>query len=316
MTDCASPIVIDGHHIANVFIGQFHLTAPDDGFFATQADDLGFDRAAYLKAVHEAPVMDKAQLPNILGFLSRFARLIGSFAVEQCRARRAELNIRNHAMTLQMERTAAMSLAEDADQARAEVEKYRANLELLIQQRTEELNTSEERSRLILGSIGEGIFGVDKEGKVTFLNPAASAILGYTEEEMLGEQMHDRVHYAYPDGSEFPRLQCPMYLSSQDGKARTVDNEVLWRKDGTAVAVEYTTTPIWQDDQVVGTVVSFRDITERKQSETELKEQMEELERFSRLTINREEKMIQLKEEINLLLEQQGREKKYKIVEQ
>ena len=451
MTDCASPIVIDGYHIANVFIGQFHLTAPDDGFFATQADELGFDRAAYLKAVHEAPVMDEAQLPYILGFLSRFAKLIGSFAIEQWRARRAELNIRNYAMTAQLERTAAMSLAEDANQARLEIERFKEHLELLVQERTNELRTSEERGRLILSSVSEGIFGIDAGGRVTFVNPAVNAILGYTEEEMIGKLMHTEVHYAYPDGSEFPRLQCPMYLSSQDGKSRIVDNEVLWRKGGTAVPVEYSTTPVWKDGQVIGTVVSFRDITERKlmdeklrhanflsdqaldlshagywhiplntgdeyynsskraatifgdppredwryhlqnewfanveagdkaaaevtganytaaiegtvprydatyaykrpidgrvvwinamghvvrdakgtptdmygvtmditerkQAEKELKERMEELERFSRLTINREEKMIQLKEEINILLEQTGREKKYKIV--
>jgi hypothetical protein len=132
---------------------------------------------------------------------------------------------------------------------------------------------------------------------------------------MLGEWIHDRIHYAYPDGSEFPRLQCPMYLSSQDGNSRTVDGEVLWRKDGTAVPVEYTTTPVWKDSQVIGTVVSFRDITERKQAERELKERMDELERFSSLTINREEKMIELKEEINTLRERMGEDKKYKIVE-
>jgi PAS domain S-box-containing protein len=117
---------------------------------------------------------------------------------------------------------------------------------------------------LILGSIGEGIFGADKEGRITFLNPEASAILGYTEEELLGELLHDRVHYSYPDGSEFPWLQCSMYLSSQDGTTRTVDNEVLWRRDGTPIPVEYSTTPVWKDGQVVGTVIAFRDITERK----------------------------------------------------
>ena len=71
---------------------------------------------------------------------------------------------------------------------------------------------------------------------------------------------------------------------------------------------------MFKDGQVVATVVSFHDITERQQAEKELQEHMEELEQFSRLTINREEKMIQLKEEINNLLEQKGQEKKYKIV--
>jgi two-component system sensor histidine kinase/response regulator len=126
---------------------------------------------------------------------------------------------------------------------------------------------AEERSRLILNSVSEGLFGIDTDGKISFVNPATCALLGYTEEELIGKLMHAQVHYAYPDGSEFPRLQCPMYLSSQDGIVRTVDNEVLWRKDGTAVPVEYSTTPALKDGQVVGTVVSCRDITERKESE-------------------------------------------------
>jgi PAS domain S-box-containing protein len=114
---------------------------------------------------------------------------------------------------------------------------------------------AEERSRLILNSVSEGLFGLGTDGKISFINPAACALLGYTEEEMIGKLMHGLVHYAYPDGSEFPRSQCPMYLSSQDGMARTVDTEVLWRKDGTAVPVEYSTTPVLKDGQVVGTVV-------------------------------------------------------------
>ncbi|MFZ4437089.1 MAG: response regulator [Syntrophales bacterium] len=130
---------------------------------------------------------------------------------------------------------------------------------------------AEERSRLILNSVGEGLFGIGIDGKISFVNPAACALLGYTEEEFIGKLMHAEVHYAYPDGSEFPRLQCPMYLSSQDGKARTVDTEVLWRKDGTAVPVEYSTTPAFKDGQVVGTVVSCHDITGRKEAEAAMR---------------------------------------------
>jgi hypothetical protein len=79
--------------------------------------------------------------------------------------------------------------------------------------------------------------------------------------------------------------------------------------------VEYISTPIRKDEKVMGAVVTFRDITESKQAEKEIKEHIEELERFTYLTIDREEKMIELKEEINNLLEQAGNKKKYKIVE-
>ena len=139
MTDCASPVKVAGHHVANVFIGQFHLKPPEDSFFVAQADELGFDRAAYLKAVHEAPVINETRLPSILGFLTRFARLMGSFAVEQWRARQAELSIRNHALEQQRQRSAAISLAEDAEHSRAEVTAYKEHLEELVEERTAEL---------------------------------------------------------------------------------------------------------------------------------------------------------------------------------
>ncbi|MBE7498904.1 MAG: response regulator [Verrucomicrobiales bacterium] len=139
MTDCASPIKLDGRHVANVFIGQFHLAPPDDAFFVAQAQEQGFDRDAYLKAVHEAPVIDEARLPSILGFLTRFARLVGSFAVEQWRARQAELSNRHQAMEQQRQRVAAISLAEDAEHSRAEVTAYKEHLEELVKERTAEL---------------------------------------------------------------------------------------------------------------------------------------------------------------------------------
>ncbi|MCK9199600.1 MAG: PAS domain S-box protein [Gallionella sp.] len=125
----------------------------------------------------------------------------------------------------------------------------------------------EERSRLILGSVNEGIVGLDADGKLTFINPAVPALLGYSEAELLDQPMHALTHHHYADGSDFPREECAMYLTAQDGQSRTVDNEVLWRKDGTALPVEYTTTPVYKDGALVGTVVVFRDISERKDAE-------------------------------------------------
>jgi len=146
MTDCASPIVIGGHHVANVFIGQFHTAEIDEDFFAAQADELGFDRAEYLAAVREAPIMAEERLPFILGFLARFAKLVGSFAVEQWKARQAELAIRTHAVEVSRERIAAISLAEDADHARTEVVEYKEHLEDLVEERTAELAVAKEKA--------------------------------------------------------------------------------------------------------------------------------------------------------------------------
>ena len=122
----------------------------------------------------------------------------------------------------------------------------------------------EERSRLILTAVGDGIVGMDTEGRISFVNPAVPAMLGYTEDELIGKAMHPLMHHTYPDGREFPRVECSMYMTSRDGQPRKVDTEVLWRKDGTAVPVEYATTPVVKDGEIVGSVITFHDITERK----------------------------------------------------
>jgi hypothetical protein len=105
-----------------------------------------------------------------------------------------------------------------------------------------------------------------------------------------------------------------MYASYTRAAENHVTDEVLWRKDGSSFDVGYTCVPMRKGDAIIGAVVVFRDITERKKAEAELKEYVADLERFNRLVIGREERMIQLKEEINGLTEKLGGEKKYKIV--
>ena len=140
-----------------------------------------------------------------------------------------------------------------------------------LKESTDAMVVTEERTRLILSAVGDGIVGMDMEGKMSLVNPAVPALLGYTEEELIGTRMHALVHHTYPDGREFPREECSMYLTSCDGQPRTVDTEVLWRKDGTALPVEYSTTPVFKDGTIVGSVIVFRDITERKRMEEEMK---------------------------------------------
>jgi len=136
----------------------------------------------------------------------------------------------------------------------------------------EALAEAEERQRLVLDSAGEGIFGLDVEGQVTFCNRAAADMLGYGTDELLGTSMHDTVHYAHDDGAAYDEEACPMHAAFQDGVTHHIDGEVLWRKDKTAFPVEYSATPISHDGNLVGAVVVFHDITERKQSEQELKD--------------------------------------------
>lgn len=126
------------------------------------------------------------------------------------------------------------------------------------------LSDLEVRHALILESAGEGIHGLDAEGRVTFANAAAERILGWKTGNILGKKSHDLHHHSYPDGSNYPREQCPIYAALKDGKVHSVDNEVFWHTDGSAVPVEYTSTPILKDGKPDGAVVVFRDISERK----------------------------------------------------
>ena len=155
--------------------------------------------------------------------------------------------------------------------------------ELLAQQRElttqrEQLKVSEERSRLILESSAEGIFGTDTDGRITFVNPAACRMLGFSPEELIGLQSHAAFHHHRPDGSAYPKEECPMYAAYKQGKSSRIDDEFLWRKDGVGLPVEYGATPMTKDGAVVGSVVSFTDITLRKQQEAELQTQHSALE--------------------------------------
>ena len=139
----------------------------------------------------------------------------------------------------------------------------------------EAIRASEEKSRLLLESVGEGIFGVDLDGKVAFINPAANRMLGYGPEELIGVDVHQKIHHSHADGSAYPKIKCPMYLTHADGTDQHIADEVLWRKDGSSFPVEYTSMPIKKDEQVVGAVVTFMDITERKRMELEILAAME-----------------------------------------
>ncbi len=179
----------------------------------------------------------------------------------------------------------------------------------------EALTQSEERSRLILNSAGDGIFGVNTEGLVTFMNPNALKMLGFKEEELVGNQIHPIVHHHHSEGAEYPVEECPVLVSATQGATHHIEDEVLWRKDGSFFPAEYTSKPIIRDGKIAGAVVTFRDITDRLKAEQELKQKLDELEQFNLLVVGREEKMIGLKEEINDLLVKLGQEEKYEIVE-
>jgi len=127
-----------------------------------------------------------------------------------------------------------------------------------------------QRHKLILDSAGEGIYGIDQEGRTTFVNPAAARMLGREVEELIGQPMQDIVCHMMRDGTPCSHDECPILTSCRDGVARHVPEDVFWRQDGTHFLVEYVSTPIREHDTLVGAVVIFKDITERKQLDREM----------------------------------------------
>ncbi len=156
---------------------------------------------------------------------------------------------------------------------------FTATTEDITRKRDVELALEEirERNELILNSTSEGIFGLDIGGKVTFCNQSAADMLGYEINELLGISVHKAVHYAHADGSKYKAIDCPMRASFVAGKAHRIEDEVLWRKDGSSFPVEYSTTPISRSEELIGAVVVFRDITEQKLAEQALTEEREQL---------------------------------------
>jgi PAS domain S-box-containing protein len=138
----------------------------------------------------------------------------------------------------------------------------------------------ERENQLILRAAGEGIYGVNAEGQTTFVNPAAERMLGWPAEELVGRDIHSIVHHTHHDGSHYPHEQCPIYAAFRDGAVHKVDGEVFWRKDGLPVWVEYTSTPIRDRGHVVGAVVVFRDVSQRRDADERLRAALAEVDRL------------------------------------
>jgi len=144
----------------------------------------------------------------------------------------------------------------------------------------DELTQIKRYNELILQAAGEGIYGLNCDGITTFVNPAAARMLGWEVEELIGQPMHKISHHSRADGEHYPKEECPVYAAFKDGAVHHVDNEVYWRKDGSSFPVEYTSTPIREAEELVGAVVVFKDISERKRADDEIRQSEE---RFRRL---------------------------------
>ena len=135
----------------------------------------------------------------------------------------------------------------------------------------EAVRASEERVRLLLDSTAEAIYGIDPGGNCTFANAACLRMLGYPDaQKMIGGNMHALIHHTRPDGTPYPAAECLNHRALRSGEGTHADDEVLWRSDGTSFPAEYWSHPIVHQGNVVGSVVTFLDITERKAAEGEL----------------------------------------------
>jgi PAS domain S-box-containing protein len=135
-----------------------------------------------------------------------------------------------------------------------------------------------QKLQMLLDSTGEAIYGIDLHGHCTFCNPACLRITGHTSaDQLLGKDMHELLHHSRSDGTHFPVEDCRIYRAFRSGKEVHVDDEVLWRADGTSFPAEYWSYPQRSDGRLVGAVVTFVDITERRRTEESLEQMAERL---------------------------------------
>ncbi len=146
-------------------------------------------------------------------------------------------------------------------QIEGELEQHRLHLEDLVERRTAELMETEAQASLILESSADGLYGIDASGVITFVNPAACAMLGYSAEYLVGQLAHPLFHHSRPDGSPYPAGECPSYGALRLGDKVRVADEVYWHADGHAIPVMYATHPMIRNGEIVGAVTSFVDVS-------------------------------------------------------
>jgi PAS domain S-box-containing protein len=138
-----------------------------------------------------------------------------------------------------------------------------------LEQSEKQLGESLERFSLLLESAGEGIFGLGPDGVCTFMNAAAASMLGYQPDELVGRRVHDRIHHHHEDGKPYPAEQSSILHAVRGGEVLRADGDVFWRKDGSMVPVAYSVYPMVIGGRTAGAVLTFTDVTERRQAEAE-----------------------------------------------
>jgi PAS domain S-box-containing protein len=165
---------------------------------------------------------------------------------------------------------------------RREVKRRTLKLEnsyLQLEMKTEDMAEKEEQIRLLLNSTAEGIYAINTQGLCTMVNDSALKLLGYKNKtEFLGKNMHSLIHQISKDGKKIRIDECKIQKTFITGKGVNSDDEYFCKKDGSKIPVQYFSYPIRKDEKIIGTVVTFWDITMRKKSESELRKLKDELE--------------------------------------
>ena len=128
----------------------------------------------------------------------------------------------------------------------------------------EALHIATRQRELILESVGDGIYGIDLEGRLTFINEAGARLLGYSPADLTGREIHTVIHHSHADGTPYSRITSPILQGMRRREAVRMRDEVFWRHDGTKIPVEYIANPLIEDGQLAGMVVAFQDVSERR----------------------------------------------------
>ncbi len=171
-------------------------------------------------------------------------------------------------------------LAEAFNLMSAELRRNRDHLEQQVESRSGQLERMRRQNEMILLTAREGIFGLDRQGLATFVNPAALQMVGWSEGELLGRLHHELIHHSRPDGSPYPTEECPVHSVLRTGEIIHLQEETFWHKDGTPFPIEFSCAPIREKGRITGAVITFRDITERKAE----KEKIQQLAYYDTLT--------------------------------
>src|SRR5690242_981048 len=264
-------ILLDGHRLGTVFLAS-DLAEFDEllrvytilfGFIVLSLSLVAFFMAARMQRVISDPILLLAQT-------ARQVTTARDYSLRAARGANDETGILIDGFNAML--TEIQRRDRDLQQARDE-------LELRVEQRTAELRQeisvrkeaeaalreSEQRTRLLLDSTAEAIYGLDLHGQCTFSNRAALRLLGYADvHELLGRNMHDLTHHTHDNGSRYSASECPISETLSTGGASHSDVEVMWRSDGTSFPAEYWSYPIEREGQIVGAVVTLIDITVRR----------------------------------------------------